>query len=225
MAVSNLALDSEAFHGLGAVSGALDRLHRLSTAIRRSSTSSRKEKLLAGLRPFNEDVSFEKSILGFIQGRFPAARSTLIMHLLAALSFQRNRLIYQSRHNLKLAQKQHVQQMPKQESRSLLQHVTARQLPAPAKVELPHASAPSLVLSKTNASVPNSRWFHDALAERRKPTQSVTSTGSTSQGEVFRYPDPPPIYGKKHVACPYCAEAIAASKLQLEKKVNIDFWR
>jgi hypothetical protein len=178
--------------------------------------------LLAGLKPSDEDVYFEKSILGFIQGRFPAARSALITHLLAALSFQRKRLIYQAKHNLKLADRRRLGQKPKQEAESLLQQITARQIP---KVEVPHASSPSLIMSKTNASTPNSRWFRDALAARPKPVLSVTSTGSTAQGELFRYPDPPPVNGRKHVPCPYCAEAIAASKLQMDNRVNVEFWR
>lgn len=181
--------------------------------------------MLAGLKPSDEDVYFEKSILGFIQGRFPAARSTLITHLLAALSFQRKRLIYQARHNLKLAHKRHLEQKPKQEAESLLQQIIARQMSASPKVEVPHASSPSLVMSKTNASTPNSRWFRDALAERRKPALSVISTGSTAQGELFRYPDPPPVNGRNHVPCPYCAEAIAASKLQMDNRANVEFWR
>lgn len=98
-------------------------------------------------------------------------------------------------------------------------------MPAPLEVEMSRPSPPSLVMSKTNASTPNSQRFRDALAERRKRTPSVTSTGSAAQGELFHYPDPPAISGRKHVPCPYCAEAIAASKLQLEKKVNVDFWR
>lgn len=181
--------------------------------------------MLAGLSPSDEDVYFQKSILGFIQGRFPAACPTLISHLLAALSFQRKRLIYQARHNLKLAQKRPIHQSLKQKPGSLLQQISARQIGLPGEIKVPHASAPSLVLSKTNASMPSSQRIRDAMVDQRKPTWSVTSTGSTAQGEVFQYPDPPPANGRKHVPCPYCAETIAASKLQMDKKVNVDFWR
>jgi hypothetical protein len=55
---------------------------------------------------------------------------------------------------------------------------------------------------------------------------TVASTGSAIQGEVLDYPVPPK-FGKdeKYLSCPYCSEPLPTLKLDMEKRINVEFWR
>jgi len=180
------------------------------------------------MRPSEEDSYFESCIFNFIEGRFPAARPSLQKHLTAALCFQRKSLIYQSTHNQKLAHRRQVEHKPTQgQVKSLLHQVRTRQTPGPGLSisETTRKYTPSVSFSKTDASIPSSQQLHKVLAERGRPAPSVASTGSTMLGETFDYPDPPQSKGRKHLPCPYCAETLEASKLDMERKTNVEWWR
>ncbi|EXJ93480.1 hypothetical protein A1O1_01872 [Capronia coronata CBS 617.96] len=222
-------MTADSYHGLQAVSAALDRLHRLATAIRRSSVN-RSEKLSTSMMPSEEDVSFEACIFQFIQGRFCAARPGLVKQLTAALCYHRKRLLYQSRHNKKLAHMRQKDDRIKQDQplQPPLPLSKGPQLPAPAVTGAVAAKriASSVAFSKTNASVPSILRLNRTLAEPHKSTPSIASTGTVSiPGETFYYPDPPIPGDRKYLPCPYCAETLEASKLDMKERSNVQFWR
>ncbi|EXJ91763.1 hypothetical protein A1O3_00313 [Capronia epimyces CBS 606.96] len=220
---------TQSYHGLQAVSAALDRLHRLATAIRRSSVT-RSEKLSTSTMPSEEDAYFETCIFNFIQGRFPAARLGLIKQLTAALCFHRKRLAYQSRHNKKLAYKRQQEPITEQDQtiQSLPRQGSDPQLPVLRGVIRAAASrvASSGVFSRTNASIPSIVRLNRTLAEPRRPTPSIASTGTaTVSGETYFYPEPPSPRDRRYLPCPYCAETLDVSKLDMARRTNVEFWR
>lgn len=210
------------FYGLEAVSAALDRLHRLATAIRRSSVESQKDKLLTKVWKSEEDSYFENCIYTFVQGRFPSARESLLKQLTAALCFHRKRLLYQHRHNRKLANRRQNERQRKQDQLRLLSPMVQSRQPLSAAA---HKFTPTVAMSNTDASIPNSQ-VPRALRQFLKPALSVASTGSSVQGEAFYYPDPPPFAKEEKLhPCPYCSEPLPTSKLDMEKNINASFWR
>jgi hypothetical protein len=216
------------FYGLEAVSAALDRLHRLATAIRRSSVESQRDKLLTKVWKPEEDSSFENCIYNFVLGRFPSARESLLKQLTAALCFHRKRLLYQHRHNRKLANRRQNERQRKRDQLRLLAPMVQSGLSKESNLSLlaaAHKFTPTVVMSNTDASIPNSQ-LHRALMQFLKPALSVASTGSSVQGEVFYYPDPPPFTKEEKLhPCPYCSEPLPTSKLDMAEKINASFWR
>lgn len=216
------------FYGLEAVSAALDRLHRLATAIRRSSVESQKDKLLTKVWKSEEDSYFENCIYTFVQGRFPSARESLLKQLTAALCFHRKRLLYQHRHNRKLANRRQNERQRKQDQLRLLSPMVQSRRPKESDLSLSaaaHKFIPTVAMSNTDASIPNSQ-LRRALMQFAKPDLSVASTGSSVLGEVFYYPDPPPFAKEEKLhPCPYCSEPLPTSKLDMEKGINTNFWR
>ncbi|KIX02126.1 uncharacterized protein Z518_08065 [Rhinocladiella mackenziei CBS 650.93] len=214
------------FHGLVAASAALDRLHRLSIAIRRSSAENRKDKLLQS-EDSERDLFFRQCILLFVQERFPSARSSLQEHLADALCFQRKRLIYQPRHNKKLAH-QEIQQLDTGRTNAQLTERTLHDFQLRNTDRILHppaaATAPMGAMSTTDASVPNAQ-VRRMLMKPNRFAPTVVSTGSILQKEPLSYPDPPRHHpGQKLLPCPYCAEPLLTANLDFKRRANVVFW-
>jgi hypothetical protein len=209
------------FRGLEAVATALDRLHRLASAIRRSSVESQKYKLLTNNSKTKPDSYFEKCVYQFLQGRFPCARASLLEQLTAAICFHRKRLLYQPRHNKKLANRRRNE--PRRTHASISHTLPTFESNLSGLATVGRLN-PTVAGSKTDASIPNSQ-LRRVLVQDAKPAISVTSTGSSIQGEVFHYPDPPDFGEEKFHPCPYCSEPLPTFKLDMDKENNIDFWR
>ncbi|KAK5195897.1 hypothetical protein LTR92_004838 [Exophiala xenobiotica] len=215
---------SRSFYGLDAVSAALDRLHRLATAIRRSSIESQKDKLLTKTSCSEEDTYLQSCVYRLLRDRFPTARATLLEQLISALIFHRKRLLYGPRHNKKLATKQ------QREKRSGLNHtgplaqqVLMRNLQESklAVLGLPPEFSTE-PLSITEASIPDSQ-LRRAVLKASRPVACVVSIGSSVLEDHFHYPDAPTFekHAKLH-PCPYCAEPLSTKRLSPERR---DFWR
>jgi len=213
-------------HGLKSVSVALDRLDRLATAIRRTSTESQKWKLLTKNSKIEGDSYFEDCICRFIQDRFPSARASLVEQLTAAMYFHRKRLLYQPRHNRQLA---HRRQSKSQQARTHLQ------LDSPLACNAHTQSSNNIlasrrgldatIMSTTDASIPHSQ-LRRAVIQGRKPALTIASTGTSMYGEVFYYPDPPHFSPEEKLhPCPYCSEPLDTFKLDMGKHNNVKFWR
>lgn len=220
-----LASGGASFSGLTAVSAALDRLHRLATAIRRSSVESRKDKLFTKNWKTEGDSYLEEGIFRFVKERFPSTtRTSLLEQLTAALCFNRKRLLYLPRHNRKLANK------TKRDSHFIATEFQLRSLlferSRQKETDLSLADiAHRFTMSNTDASIPDSR-LRRALVKPPRSPMTVASTGSAIQGEVLDYPVPPK-FGKdeKYLSCPYCSEPLPTLKLDMEKRINVEFWR
>lgn len=217
------------FQGLAAVSVALDRLHRLATAIRRSSLESRKEKLITKIWDTEDETYLSACVYKFIQDRFPSARASLLKQLTAAVCFHRKRLVYQPRHNQKLQNKRQVKQQTIVHSIVVPPPIMRSNTSKPTYTGLENAPSRlnhKLPMSTTDASIPNSLQLRLALVRAPKPSLSIASTGSTIHGESFLYPDAPSYPdGEMFHPCPYCSESLPTSKLDLKKKANMNYWR
>jgi hypothetical protein len=215
------------FHGLEAVSAALDRLHRLAVAIRQSSVENRKDALSMKMWETEEISHLKNCIYNFIWGRFPAARESLIKQLTAAICFYRHRLIYQPRHNQKLADKKRIKSGHNSTGFLLdapMKTVQLEELIGTPEITTRQGINP-LAMSKTAASIPNSQLRGIALRLNRLEP-SVISVGSAVEGDMLQYPDPPQFAkDAKHHPCPYCSEPLPTSKLDMKRKRNMNFWR
>lgn len=212
-----LETQGSSFRGLAAVPVALDRLHRLATAIRRSSLESRKEKLLTKIWDSDHDTYLGECIYQFVQGRFPSARASLLKQLTAAICSQRRKLIYLPKHNKKLeVQKPTYQHIPLHEP---------FHLPLPPRNHQ-YGQPSEQPMSITDASIPNSIQLRRLLGRAIKPPVSVASTGSAIQGESLSYPEAPVFAaGAALHPCPYCSEPLPTSKLDMKIRSNVDYWR
>ena len=230
---SRFSLQSGAsFHGLAAVSAALDRLHRLATAIRRSSVENQRDKLIRKVWRSEEDAYLESCIYSFILDRFPSARPSLLEQLTAAVCLYRKRLLYQPRHNKKLANIRENKRKRKRDEHDLHSETVkrlqlqAKELTLPAFGHGYTTVAATVAISSTEASIPHSQ-IRRVLVQVPKSALSVFSTGSSIiRGERLHYPDPPRFtQGEKLHPCPYCSEPLPTSKLDIEENGNVDFWR
>ncbi|KAL8296014.1 hypothetical protein RB600_001481 [Gaeumannomyces tritici] len=92
---------------LNAIRDAIDRLHRVATIIRRSSTSSSASRV----KDFSlktdavENAEFERLMLLRLKGLLPNASDSLVRQLVASVSYRRFRLMYQRRHQRKLGKR------------------------------------------------------------------------------------------------------------------------
>lgn len=211
--------------GLRAVSAALDRLHRLATAIRRSSIESQRDKLLTKPASFDSDGYLQECVYRLLRDRFPNARAGLIEQLTSALSFHRKRLLYTPRHNRKLAlQQRSGSRIDPVHPTSLLQQALAHSSleHQPADQRRDPGVAATAALSRTDASIPDSQ-IRRAVLRASMPAPSVVSIASAIDGDHFQYPDPP-LFEKeaKIQPCPYCAEPLSTTMLRRER---LDFWR
>ena len=229
---SRFSLQSGAsFHGLAAVSAALDRLHRLATAIRRSSVENQRDKLIRKAWRSEEDAYLESCIYSFVLDRFPSARPSLLEQLTTAVCLHRKRLLYQPRHNKKLANNRGNKRKRKRDQHNLHAE-TVKRLQLQTNELTPTAfghgctAVAATVISSTDASIPHSQ-IRRVLVQCLKPALSVASTGSSIiQGEGLHYPDPPRFAKDENLhPCPYCSEPLPTSKLDMQKKGNVDFWR
>ncbi|KAK5046532.1 hypothetical protein LTR84_008335 [Exophiala bonariae] len=216
------------FCGLDAVSAALDRLHRLATAIRRSSLESQKDKLHNNTQASEIDAQLQVSLFRLARDRFPAARTSLLKQVATVLCFYRKRLIYLPRHNKKLADRQRLIRRPlayQGEPLSRLVHraYSPKIQPSPTiATEL----AVTATLSRTDASIPNSQQLRRRLVKATKTVTSTPSVWSVSLGETVYHPDLPlfPKNAKFH-PCPYCAEPLPTLKLGSGGGLGRRFWR
>ncbi len=216
---------TRSFHGLDAVSASLDRLHRLATAIRRSSIESQKDKLLTKTSCSEEDTYLQNCVYRLLSDRFPSARATLLEQLTSALIFHRKRLLYGPRHNKKLASEQQKKKRGGlNDADHLIQRVLMRNAQETnlADIGMPPELSQTEPLSITEASIPNSQ-LRLAVLKASRPVASIVSVGSSVYGDHFHYPDAPTFKkDAKFHPCPYCAEPLSTKRLGPERR---DFWR
>ncbi|OCK87155.1 uncharacterized protein K441DRAFT_595416, partial [Cenococcum geophilum 1.58] len=83
------------------MTGAIDRLHRLATAIRQSPRTDEVERVL-NFASKREPDGFSTFILAMIQYLFPDAEETLQTQLTESIIYRRNRLLWSLKHSKKL---------------------------------------------------------------------------------------------------------------------------
>lgn len=206
-----------------AVDAAIDMLLDLAKVIRKSTASKRDFRLPSHfVRP--DDTYFEEITKLLVRSRFPHARRTLADQIGIAIFTRRRRLLYQQRHEDKLA---HPRSGPAQleitpnlktsipDHKDLRLRDQTHQKPSTPPLIHPAVLAPSETeLSKIDKSVLNRR--------RKAPTTvSGRTSGSVSREEGQPdYPNLPPFERKnKDCICPYCSEPLSTAKM------NTAYWR
>ncbi|KAF3929712.1 hypothetical protein AA313_de0207455 [Arthrobotrys entomopaga] len=96
---------------LNGISGALDRLHRLGTAIRKASTSDLDSRVNAFARKASKSdddyAFFERVVPLVIRGLYPDISDTFLNQLVQSVTFRRRRFLYQQTHQKKLNTRRH----------------------------------------------------------------------------------------------------------------------
>ncbi|RMJ10266.1 hypothetical protein CDV36_010103 [Fusarium kuroshium] len=208
---------------LKAVQEAIDRLQRLGTMIRRSSTVTiaSRVKNYAFKADAAENDEFNKLILLRVKGILPGISESLAIQLLESISHRRLRLLYQQRHQRKLER-----QRPGRSNQSLsrepeMENQKSDPPPQPviSKSSQRKAAGMASVYSKSQPESGTAHSTFDLAAfqnyqsqEDSVPPDNITVT-SVAQG--YSYPRPPrPQEGSKHIRCDWCFEEITDSQLQ-----------
>ncbi|KAH8878945.1 hypothetical protein GQ53DRAFT_56114 [Thozetella sp. PMI_491] len=205
-----------------AVAEAMDSLHFIASAIRRSSAQPLKYALSTKFARKDESYWEQYAIL-YVRRFFPDARPGLVRQLGAAIAVRRKRLFGRKRHDEKLASKRDTKARntssikAKKPSPSVENDKDGKDglaVPAPAGPGLPRTFQPSTVFSELDEEK-----AYERLRSRPQLTyvSSVRSDSSTMKLQ-HQYP-PAPAFKESdyHQACPYCSRGLETSKLKVPK--------
>lgn len=208
---------------LEAVQEAIDRLQRLAIIIRRSSsvTIASRVKNYALKTDAAENDEFNKLILMRLNGILPAMSESLAGQLLESIAHRRLRLLYQRRHQKKLARRRPSR------SNQVVPGETEEPKPKsdpPLQPAMPEAGTSKVVgktsvysKSQANSDTAHSTFNLSAFHRHQSRTASVQpdSITVTSVAQGCSYPRPPRLQdGGKTARCDWCCEEIQASQVQ-----------
>ncbi|KAH8702324.1 hypothetical protein BGW36DRAFT_424603 [Talaromyces proteolyticus] len=202
-----------------ATESAIDGLHFMASAIRRSSTQSQRYNLSSRFDR-DDDISFEEYSVLLVKRDFPNARRSLCEQLGASIAVRRKRLFRSNIHEEKLSTRREIV-LPKQGSGPVAQ---PRVSPSQADAQLT-ASQPHRLKIEYKASPwsDDTRSKLDSMAVRsylnRGPSLSTISTGSSVRNTKVDYPAKPNAGNDdKYCACPYCAKPLELGRLRMDAK-------
>ncbi|KAI1145749.1 ankyrin [Nemania diffusa] len=169
-----------------AIDSALNRLHFLAAAIRKSSAKQLEYNVATFLSEY--DILFHKDAVLLVRWRFPSARKGLCQQLGDSIAVRRRMLLQKHHHAKKLTVRRRM----------------VRQLNVPpsgtTKASRPDPHAPAL------------RQIH---LPKRPALTTLISAVSTSHADSFEYPPQPRAnLGESRVQCPYCLMPLDNVKLQ-----------
>lgn len=215
---------------LQAVQDLIDRLHRLSALIRKSAVRDRNSKA-DNFVERDEDgndlsIPFESNAIRIIRQRYPDASEILCRRLGKSVSLRRKRVLYNRRHQVKLAKKvpipdqaivgpenPYVPLPPLIVDKSTLEEISGATEPLPEEPVIAKSVRPS----ETAASVPDS----DVQSTIAPSRASSASTGSMLQDQKLKYPRAPKIdFLMNKASCPYCSAVLTE-----EESSNPKSWR
>ena len=207
------------------IEAAINRLHRLTMSIRKSSTHNRNltAAKFAILDENGEDTSthFESFALRLAQARFPVANPVLHKRL-ANLTLQRRKVFsYQQRHQQKLAKVVYptarhstVQQSPRTHPRiQLAQSPESLQRGEPSS---PRAFLKGLAINRALSTTTASALTATSVLSRPAPSIVSSSAASSSPNPTATLFPPAPKTGPdaKEFQCPYCGLMLAVKELK-----------
>ncbi|CAM1505662.1 Fc.00g112990.m01.CDS01 [Cosmosporella sp. VM-42] len=212
-------LETQASRGeaLDGVDGAIDRLHLIAAAIRRSSSQSQKYYL----NPSNmreDDDFFERCATLVAKKRFPSARSTLCQQLGASIAARRKRIIVRMRHDEKLGtpREPSSESAPKHPWPSVLKKAVAKGQEVTSN-RVHRGFRVNDLISQTTLTTVDLQAVARHL--RQPAALSAISTGSEIRDDGMEYPSPPPFKeDEKHIACHFCSAPLLTSQLKKFKK-------
>lgn len=194
----------------------IDRLYRLSVAIRRPSMAS--QNLKAANFVIRDEVGndvgkqFADFALTWITHQFPEAPPLLRERLARSVTIRRKRFLYRQSHQKKLGKKSLLTPPPRLERSSSPGHDVTSTVVSRTVVETTvvntqskprHLHRPNL-LSQTSASKVSGEFKTQDIFDTPSRAPTVFS-GAFTQQESILIPDPPkPAAGSKEFECPYC---------------------
>lgn len=202
---------------LHGVEQAIDRLYRLSLAIRRPSIISQNAKA-ANFVIRDEDGNdineqFIDYYMKFITSQFPESSQVIRERLANSITLRRKRFLYRQSHQQKLSTKSILSPPPLARSPSSpsIQHEVESTVIARTVIESPaqaHNKDQKLfkpkLLSQTSASKFTGKVKIEDIFQSPSRTPTMFSGAFTQQANIS-FPDPPKLsLGVKEFECPYC---------------------
>lgn len=195
----------------------IDRLYRLSVAIRRPSIISQNAKA-ANFTIKDEDGNdvgeqFEDFALTWITHQFPEAPPVLRERLAKSVTLRRKRFLFRQSHQKKLGMKSFLTPPPRParsaspglDAESTVMARTVVENPVPDTHKKHNNLLKPRLLSQTSASKVSGKFRTEDIFETTPSRAPTVFSGAFTQQGSISIPDPPkPAVGSKEFECPYC---------------------
>ncbi|KFA48128.1 hypothetical protein S40293_10227, partial [Stachybotrys chartarum IBT 40293] len=201
---------------------ALEELHFMASAIRRSSVRSHRYNLSSQIQR-DDDSYFQEQACLLVRYFFPHARRSLCDQLGVSLAIRRTKFFQRMRHEEKLRTRQQSEE-PKREVKPTEAPIARPQLLDLQATERYPANLPrpAVPLKARPGSADTGSRLDSVAARhhlRRGPALSTVSMGSSIRLSSAAYPDKPKFADDdKDCACPYCARRLMTNRLKNETK-------
>jgi hypothetical protein len=209
----------------------IDRLQRLSMAIRQSSAQHRNFKTVSFIERDKEgnDISsgFESYAICIIKHRYKDADDALCRQLGASIFFRRNRFLYRKRHQEKLALNRRGTTPPVQ-GKSLADRGAnyASQQDQPSSQGALFLPALSATTASVLPSSPLDPKIFRSITSSYAPSIASSAPSVSVQDNKLDYPVPPVFKpGKKECECPYCFESLQKADASDERRWRYDLFQ
>jgi hypothetical protein len=228
---SNPSQSSTSLHGemswiqdaWAATEQAIDSLHFMAAAIRRSSVQSEKY-ILSSRFERDDELCFQAWAKLLVKREFPNARRSLCEHLGASIATRRKRLFHKKLHEEKLGERRKVAPaLPRPQQKVMVSTSTPQVSPSQLDTRPPPLPLIQRLKAQNNRPTGSddtrSRLEGTAARKRIKggPSFSTISMGSSVQNSTIPYPEMPQVSaGDKFCPCPYCRKPLEAGKLKIK---------
>lgn len=193
----------------------IDRLYRLTVAIRRPSIINQNAKIASFVIRDDEgnniDENFKEFALRFISHRFPKAATTLRERLAASVTLRRKRFLYRQSHQSKLSKKSYsvaptlVIRSPSRVVISESTVVARTIVDNPIKDTHKTPDKVAKTVSQTSASKFSEKLKSKDIFELQTPTPRTSFSSNLLTVTADEIPRPPSLSpGSKEFECPYC---------------------
>ncbi|UKZ61209.1 uncharacterized protein TrAtP1_002477 [Trichoderma atroviride] len=201
-----------------AIEEALDELHFMAAAIRRSSVRSQEYSLSSHFHR-DDDSYFQEQVCLVVRYYFRDARRSLCEQLGASLAIRRSKFFQRMRHDEKLGTRRNPEEF-KQSTKPIQGPVGRPQQLIPEE-NLPKQK-PTVPFKAPLASGDTRSQLDSEVARhhlRQGPALSTISTGSSIRLSSAIYPDKPKFAdGDINCKCPYCARPLTTNRLKNDPK-------
>lgn len=197
------------------ITGAVDRLHRLAVAIRKSPRTDEVERVRNFASKQKTD-GFPGILSAMIQFFFPDAEQTLQAQLVESIVYRRYRMLWSLRHSKKLGQQRRTkedsqtikekpatQRVEQSSPRNMLDHGAQPRLPPNTETESAYSST---LPSKRTLGKMNRNIFRVQQEGRDEDLRSARSSNPPPRAQYPKLPSVP--MGETQISCRYCLSEI-----------------
>lgn len=207
-----------------AIEQCIDRLYRLSLAIRRPSAPGHNDIASKGIMRDEEgnenETHFFEYALARLKHLFPSAPTALLERLATAITSRRRRFQYRSRHQLKLAHQgpeapvapaiKAVMEDQGEQVTAIVSNRVTSAAPRTSNLTVSNRKHRGSQVSGTSASAFNKSQFHHRHINELGSVAATTVRSAPAHKSSVAVPDPPPVkLGAKELECPYCCLMIS----------------